>query len=82
MDYIGNIKVGSKVRCVLNNKKSPSKHGMGWSDGKVFVVDRITEVFTGTDKGRYIAWPGGDGHGIFTDCVIPVNLLPEDLFKI
>lgn len=80
MNYKGNIKVGCKVRCIKN--ENVGEHGIGWRDGYIFIVDKITTATYGTDKGRYIAWPVGDGHGIFTDCILPVNLLPEEFFKI
>lgn len=61
-----NLKKGDIVVCIPGMSTSDSatnKGGSGYKDGKIFIIDRITENHNNNEK---IAWLDGSGQGIWT----------------
>ena len=60
-------KTGDRVICIVNhtrklgNKSDNNGYGSGWSEGRIFTIDRMDYD---------IAWPDDDnGCGVYADCI-------------
>ena len=61
------IKVGDRVKCIVNPNHRFRVKGAGWRDGFEF---RVTKIDTGSQwAGEDLLWHGHNNNGVFSDNV-------------